>query len=736
MKARILSIAMLSLLCASCGGSSGGSSSSPAPNATVQVPGLMKTGRRAPAVTLKSGNVLVVAGFGSLAAEDLASGEVYHPKTDSFTPVANQLPTAAQYLCLAALNDGTALEAGGLDSSGYALLQAEIYDPARNRFAPTKGAMNDARYGCTATTLPDGTVLIAGGNDSSGSGLDTAELYNPETGAFSYTKGNMITPHAFHAAVLLADGKVLVAGGLSGSGSAPLAGAELYDPASETFSATAGPLNRARWDFAAILLADGRALVAGGTDSTSSLDSAELYDPGTSTFSFTANNMSTGRWLPSAAPLADGNAIVGAGNNNFPYPIPEQASFDLFDASTNKFSPTGALHIARMAAASVVLPDGSPLILGGTDDQGSGGENYEPSGEIYSPKTGTFTVTGGLNALRVAYASALLLDGRVLIAGGYDENTALDTAEVFDPNTRHFTPTANNLDVQRSSLNAVTLNDGKVLIANGSAGVTAELFDPKTMSFSATSGPMIASRFVATATLLGDGTVLITGGLDTSGNALNTAELYNPGTGTFTAAGTMTSPRAIHTATLLGNGKVLLAGGSTSDFYPDALDTAEIYDPKTATFTALPNKMGAARVSATANLLGNGQVLIAGGVIADASSVATAELFDLKTGAFTPTAGVMSNARAFHSSVYLPDGRVMIAGGGLVTSGYSISTATVDFYDSSTGQFLAGVPMLSPRDFFTATLLYSGKVLIPAGIIENAPGVGFAALETAELYTP
>ncbi len=359
----------------------------------------------------------------------------------------------------------------------------------------------------------------------------------------------------------------------------------------------------------------------------------------------------------------------------------------------------------------MVLPDGSPLILGGIDDQGSAGGNYEPSGEIYNPRAGTFTVTGGLNALRVAYASALLPDGRVLIAGGYDENAALDTAEVFDPTTRHFTPTANNLDVPRSSFNAVTLNDGKVLIASGSAGVTAELFDPKTMSFSATSGPMIASRFVATATLLGNGTVLIAGGLDTSGNAIDTAELYNPAMGTFTEAGTMTSPRAIHTATLLANGKVLLAGGSTSDFYPDALDTAEIYDPKTATFTAVPNKMGAARVSATANLLGNGQVLIAGGVIADASSVATAELFDPKTGTFTSTAGVMSNARAFHSSVYLPDGRVMIAGGGLS----DIRILNLDGHSGLLRFFDRPVP---PRgaDALAARFLYRNDAVLGEGI--------------------
>jgi len=285
------------------------------------------------------------------------------------------------------------------------------------------------------------------------------------------------------------------------------------------------------------------------------------------------------------------------------------------------------------------------------------------------------------------------------------------------------------------------LNDGMVLIANGSGSVTAELFDPKTMSFSPTPGQMITLRIIATATLLNDGRVLITGGLDTNGDALDTAEIYDPSIGTFSATkGTMTSPRAIHTATLLKNGQVLLAGGSTSDAYSGALDTAEIYNPTTGIFTALTNKMTSPRLSATANRLSDGRVLITGGADTNSSSLATAELFNAKTSAFTPTTGVMSNPRVFHSAVGLPDGRVMIAGGavqfavdGLVST---TSTDTVDFYIPSTGRFQAGAPMLSPRDFFTATLLRSGNVLIPAGIIEGSTGVGFAALETAEIYTP
>ncbi len=168
MKSRVLSIVVLAFVCCSCGRSARPlASSAPVENSTVQVPGLMSTGRFAPAVTLKSGDVLVVGGFGSLAAATLASGEVYHPASGSFSQVSNQLPAAATSLCMAALNDGTALEAGGEDGNGNPLTHAEIYNPAKNSFVPTSGPMNVPRYGCTATTLGDGTVLIAGGYDAS-----------------------------------------------------------------------------------------------------------------------------------------------------------------------------------------------------------------------------------------------------------------------------------------------------------------------------------------------------------------------------------------------------------------------------------------------------------------------------------------------------------------------------------------------------------------------------------------
>ena len=167
------------------------------------------------------------------------------------------------------LQNGTVLSAGGdLGGIGVGIKNAQIYDPAANVWKKT-GNMNAVRYGHSSTLLPNGQVLIAGGGNATYPNfnvLSTAELYDPATRTFSLT-GKMGTGHYGHTATLLPNGKVLVTGGmfvywLRNRRGACTSAAELYDPASKTWS-SAGTMSTVRCGATATLLPSGIAFRQG-----------------------------------------------------------------------------------------------------------------------------------------------------------------------------------------------------------------------------------------------------------------------------------------------------------------------------------------------------------------------------------------------------------------------------------------------------------------------------------------
>jgi hypothetical protein len=290
-----------------------------------------------------------------------------------------------------------------------------------------------------------------------------------------------------------------------------------------------------------------------------------------------------------------------------------------------------------------------------------------------------------------------------------------------------FRPTG-DMSTGRSAHTATLLPSGKVLIAGGDACFfinyyqncpldSAEVYDPGAGTFAIT-GKMSVTRFSHTATLLSNGKVLLTGGHDAS------AELYDPASGTFAATGSMSVGRNSHTATLLGSGKVLIAGGQAVSGV--ALATAELYDPNSGTFTAT-GTMAAARGSHTATLLANGKVLIAGGSNFAGATLATTELYDPVMGSFTAANG-MGSPRIFHTATLLSNGNVLVAGGmAIAFNGVSLSSAEV--YNVAAGTFAATTaPMMTARDSHLAVLLANGAVLVAGG------SFGSSGALTAELY--
>ena len=298
------------------------------------------------------------------------------PRTGVLTATAER-PTALSLEAMALLHDGRVLVIRGSADDPDASA-ATIYDPVADRFEDV-GAPIEVRDWPFLVTLADGRVLVGGGH-SQNAAQATAELFDPTTGTFSQAGDMTRARGAGAGAVLLPDGRVLVAGGGPEVGGS----AELFDPDSGTFAPT-GDMTEARAGFfSTTLLSDGRVLLAGGivadpTDPTAKpriLATAEIYDPSTGRFT-AVSSMAAPRAMQAGSILTDGTVLVAGGNHELrnggePVAI---ADAEIFDPTTGMFRPTGSLHRPRLWPA-VVSTDDRVLVLGhlgpARDDSGAG----------------------------------------------------------------------------------------------------------------------------------------------------------------------------------------------------------------------------------------------------------------------------------------------------------------------------------------------------------------------------
>jgi hypothetical protein len=234
-----------------------------------------------------------------------------------------------------------------------------------------------------------GPILLALGLPALGGCEDNLRDAGPQQDCGASTStltGSLAAPRGGHTATLLQDGKVLVAGGGSGFyNSDEVLSAELYDPATGTFSATGGLFQRPG-GYTATLLQSGKVLLAGG-----SIDrSAELYDPDTGTFSATgspvvATSFTTATLLGTGRVLVTGGdlppcSITDGGVFCPPAPPPE-----LYDPAAGTFSVTRCLAIPRANHTATLLPSGQVLVVGGLTPS-DGGVSPTASAELYDPE--------------------------------------------------------------------------------------------------------------------------------------------------------------------------------------------------------------------------------------------------------------------------------------------------------------------------------------------------------------
>jgi Kelch motif len=408
-----------------------------------------------------------------------------------------------------------------------------------------------------------------------------------------------------------------------------------------------------------LLLTDGRVLVAGASgDDYSGLGNVDIYDP--------ARGWSLG-------PRMDGDP--------------------------------------RLAVAAP-LPNGSALIAGGTPWFGGfDGPGPDPVAKAltYDPAGASWKSAPSMSRARNNATASPLVDGRVLVTGGYDRKV------VSLPN-----PDQQPFCCLRIDLTALA---------------TSEIFDPKTRTWSV-AGNLGHARYGHQAVTLRGGLVLVVGGEDQwedSPTYLASAEIFNPSTGTWAGAGDIGAPRNDFSLTALADGRALLAGGVAADGV-SVLRSTLLFDPVKNAWSAGPD-MKDARTRHGAALMKDGRVLVTGG-LDHLGRLATSEIFDPAAPGWTPT-GALKTARSDEVAVALHDGRVLVAGG----RGSKTALADSEIFDpyasgASPAPRTVGGPgtwaikptQPVPSYAQDARLLKDGRVLV-------LPGAGYPDY-VAQIYDP
>jgi len=528
---------------------------------------------------LANGQLLVAAG--TISGSLLASAELYDPTTNAWTSTGS-LPNAGNGLGAVLLLSGQALVGDylydpasaawsnaapmsplslGPGGSSFTLLlngqvlataghlelagSTTIYDPVKQMWVMTL-PLSTGSYS-TTTLLADGRVLTVGGIETGANLADgsyyvstaAAAVLDPVTGSVTMS-GSGGHAGALAGISLLFDGRVLASGGdterFTGTPYFPTAAADLFDPTANTWTPT-GAMSTARASHQATVLSDGTVLASGGSDSVALVfNSAERFSAQTGAWS-SAGTMLNPRYQHTASLLAGGKVLVAGGSNMIIGSCSCTtflAAAELYDPAANLWSTTGALITARYAHSATVLPSGKVLVtggFGGTQNtlQNVGGA-IVASAEIYDPVAGTWAPAASMSTARMNHTATLLPTGQVLVAGGTGSGGVLASAELYDPGSNSWTATASPMSTARESAAAVLLVSGKVLIVGG---------------FNSTSSALLG---------------------------VPGAELYDPGSGAFSAAGTMTYTRQLFGLTSLGDGRAMIVGG-----FPNEAGLPEFY---------------------------------------------------------------------------------------------------------------------------------------------------------------
>ena len=701
----------------------------------------MLTARMAHTATrLENGTVLVVGGSTSAIT---AAVERYDPVLNQWTEMAS-LESARTIHSATLLDNGAVLVAGGVDATSSVLRSSELFDPKTERWVAS-GLLDHGRFAHMAETLDDGAVLVIGGEFQS-----SAEIYRPAGGGqrcevdSQCASGHCVdrvccneecSGQCVTCALAGAEGTCSPAA----PGTDPHRDCGQGEPCDSVCDAASACVSRVGQACAATTCtADTTQAIEGATCSAIGGACAKVtvncapYRCGATAFPGAVGCVTR---CKSIADCADGYACDTEGKCRT---RPDVAATDAAACSAGPRPPSSPSAVAAWLAGLTLLAAarrrhgrgrgfrgsvvvGTATALACTLTWSRAPLADEPPTPTTKPLSSL--ATSSMSTVRWHHVAAQLDEGRVLVAGGVPFESAMSTAEIYNPKTGAWTPTGTPMFYPHDWPVAAKLCDGRVFVGgkNQLHVVEAELYDPVTDAW-IPAGKMKLTHIYGTATLLRDCRLLLTGGYDSN----TRAEVFYPETKSFKSVGDMNEERFFHTATLLADGRVLAAGGGVpikSKWSTYA--SADIFDPGKNLWTKAA-KMHHPRRAHTATLLPDGKVLVTGGTTGGkndgteaGTQLDTAEVYDPVANTWSEVPSKLVTARTFHTAALVPGGAVLLFGG---LDGSGSASRQVEAYFEGTWQALD--PLLIDRYQHASTMLDEGRVLLIGGVHQA----------TAEIY--
>jgi WD40 repeat protein len=270
--------------------------------------------------------------------------------------------------------------------------------------------------------------------------------------------------------------------------------------------------------FGLVTLENGNVMATGGGTSAAMVD---IYEVNSNRW-IAASTMSVARVGVGLAALHDGGALAVGGKSS-------PSTAERYDSTTRRWATVSSMHTARIYSQLATLQNGKVIVTGGRSTAVS--VSATVTCEIFDPVAGTWGSIASMHHARDIHAIAVMGNGSVLVAGGFDGSVTLSSAELYDPVANKWTY-MQSLFTIRAGLGLVMLNNGTAMVLGGEISPSDVL--ASSVVLDATGSWRVSSMIMPTrlvyfgATMLKNGSVFIAGGGESAGTPTNITRVWTP----------------------------------------------------------------------------------------------------------------------------------------------------------------------------------------------------------------